>query len=160
MNSNQILAEGWRLTTAILALKGLRIPSTIHFQIDGIVHIRATRIATLEDLAKAVAALDDAIEGRWAVGIPSYLRDYDDGLNATKNALMELQKRASWEGKPASTTTVIEALSPTYPSRGGPPTKRPRLSAGWRSGRKRRSRSTPRLLRSTGHTNKPWTRMA
>jgi hypothetical protein len=28
---------------------------------------------------------------------------------------MELQKRANWEGKPASTTTVIEALFPNVP---------------------------------------------
>jgi hypothetical protein len=68
--ANRILAEGWRLTREILALKGMKIPDTIDFQIDGKNHIRATRVATLEELAKAAAALGEAIERR-SEGRPS-----------------------------------------------------------------------------------------
>ena len=59
---NQILAEGWRLTKAILALKGLKVPDIIDFQIDGADQIQATRVARLEELAKAIAALEQGIE--------------------------------------------------------------------------------------------------
>jgi hypothetical protein len=38
MTPKQILAEGWHLTRAILALKGSEVPDTIHFQIDGQSH--------------------------------------------------------------------------------------------------------------------------
>jgi hypothetical protein len=62
MTAKEVLAEGWRLTEAILALKGMVIPYPIEFLIDGARHIRATRVATLEELAKGVAALDNAIE--------------------------------------------------------------------------------------------------
>ena len=64
MTPNQVLAEGWRLTIAILALKGMEIPHTIEFQIDGKMHMRATRVATLDELARGVAALDEAIAQR------------------------------------------------------------------------------------------------
>jgi hypothetical protein len=62
--TNQLLADGWRLTRAILALKGLQIPHNIEFRIDSATHIRATRTATLDELARAVTALDEAIERR------------------------------------------------------------------------------------------------
>ena len=62
MTPSKILDEGWHLTRAIFALKGMEIPHTIEFLIDGDRHVRATRVATLEELAKGVAALDDAIE--------------------------------------------------------------------------------------------------
>jgi hypothetical protein len=121
MEPKEILAEGWRLTEEILALKGLKIPHTIHFQIDGANQIRATRVATLEDLGKAVAALDDAVEqlNQGALGIPSYLRTYlrcdnIEQLNAARKPLVELQKLTSQGGDPAS-TTVIEALFPNVP---------------------------------------------
>jgi hypothetical protein len=54
----ELLADAWRRTRATLALKFLEIPDTIEFQIDGANHIRATRFATLDELAKAIAALD------------------------------------------------------------------------------------------------------
>jgi hypothetical protein len=59
---NEILAQGWRQTKATLALKGMEIPHTIEFQIDGKNHIRATRVATLEDLARAIDALNEDVE--------------------------------------------------------------------------------------------------
>jgi hypothetical protein len=94
MTPNQVLADGWRLTRAILALKGLEIPHTVEFQIDGANHIRATRIATLDELAKAVAALDEAIERR-SEGKAS-VTDLDGRfeIEGRRDALAELQKRA------------------------------------------------------------------
>ena len=51
--TNQVLAERWRRTRAILDQKGMEIPHTIEFQIDGANHIRATRVATLEDISES-----------------------------------------------------------------------------------------------------------
>jgi hypothetical protein len=62
MTPQQILAEGWRLTRATFALKGMEIPHTIEFFIDGRGQIRATRVATLEDLARTIDALNEDIE--------------------------------------------------------------------------------------------------
>jgi hypothetical protein len=60
--TSEILAEGWRATTAVLTSKGMVVPDTIEFLIDGARHIRATRVATLEDLARAINALNEDIE--------------------------------------------------------------------------------------------------
>ena len=97
MTPNKVLAEGWRLTRAILALKGMEIPYTIEFQIDGANHIRATRVATLEELAKALAALDEAIEHRNGDKPKATTRHglvEIEQLKKDRNALLELQKRA------------------------------------------------------------------
>ena len=114
---NQILAEGWRLTKAILALKGLKVPDIIDFQIDGADHIRATRVAKLEELAKAIAALEQGIE-RLSEDEPTvtslHVQLEVDQLNHQRNALVALQDRASRSGASAS-TTVIEALFPEVP---------------------------------------------
>ena len=117
--SNQLLADGWRLTRAILALKGLQILHTIEFRIDSATHIRATRTATLDELAKAVTALDEAIERRSqnrpnVTDLHSHLKIED--LNKQRDALVELQKRAGRSESPAS-TTVIEALFPDIPAK-------------------------------------------
>jgi hypothetical protein len=114
MTPKQILAEGWRLTEAILALKGMEIPYTIDLPMDGVIH--ATRVATLEQLAKAVAALDEAIEQDKS-NIRRLHRHIDtEKLIKQRDALAELHKRASRGGVPAS-TTVIEALFPDVPVR-------------------------------------------
>jgi hypothetical protein len=114
MTSRQILAEGWRLTGASLAQKGMELPNTVRFEIDGEKQTRATRLATLDELAKAIAALDGATEHRdddtWSVR-PGYLRREIEELNDERAALVELEKRASRSGVPAS-TTVTEALFP------------------------------------------------
>jgi hypothetical protein len=117
MTPRQLLAEGWRLTRAILGLKGMNIPYTINFQIDGESHEQATRVATLEEVAKAIATLDEAIEQRGeddssVRGLHGHLSL--DQLNKQRSALMELEKRASQGGASAS-TTVIEALFPEVP---------------------------------------------
>jgi hypothetical protein len=117
MTASEILADGWRLTKAIMALKGVEIPDFINFQIDGRSQIRATRVATLEDLAKAIDALDNAIRQmhQGASSIPDYLEYHDiDQCNAAKNALVELQNRVGERRSPES-TTVIEALFPDVP---------------------------------------------
>jgi hypothetical protein len=62
MAPNKVLAEGWRLTRATLALEGMEIPHAIEFLVDGRRQIRATRVATLEDLARAIGALNEDIE--------------------------------------------------------------------------------------------------
>jgi hypothetical protein len=117
MTPNKVLAEGWRRTRATLALKGMEIPYTIEFLADGARHIRATRVATLEELAKGVAALDDAIEHpseHNASVMSPYLHLQFEQLHKDREALVELQKRASQGGVPAS-ATVIEALFPDVP---------------------------------------------
>jgi hypothetical protein len=112
----QILADSWRLIKAILARNGMVIPETIDFQMDGVNYFQATRVATLEQLAMAVAALDEAIEQDKS-NIRRLHRHLDtEMLNKQRDALAELHKRASRGGVPAS-TTVIEALFPDVPVR-------------------------------------------
>jgi len=118
MTPKQILAEGWCLTRATLALKGMEIPESIDIPRGGVIYTWATRVATLEQLAKAIAALDEAIEHR-TQGKPnvSLHRHLDtEELNKKRDALAELHKRASRGGDPAS-TTVVEALFPDVPVR-------------------------------------------
>jgi hypothetical protein len=96
MTPNNVLADGWRLTRAILALKDMDIPDTIEFQIDGASHIRATRVATLDELATAVAALNEALEHRSgdkpnATTLHGHLEVEE--LNKQRDALKELHKR-------------------------------------------------------------------
>ena len=83
---SEILAEGWRVTRAILALRGLEVPDTIEFQLSGAMHIRATRVATLDELAKAIAALDKGQR-------PNPHEHLE--IEQQTDALVELQKRAS-----------------------------------------------------------------
>lgn len=114
MNPREILSRGWDLTKAILALKGLDIPEFIYFQIDGKNQIRATRVATIDELGNAILALENAIEQVDQCATP--IRDcftYDniDGLQATKDTLLELQRHASRNGCSGS-TTVIELMFP------------------------------------------------
>jgi hypothetical protein len=161
MNANMTLAEAWRLTQEALAFEGMEIPYTIEFLIDGRRQIRATRVATLEDLAQAIGALNEDIERlsrgprraitvgeeleslrqrralepqdcatrpyliwlnqeverlsrRAPTDIISFIdRDIEE-LRRDRASLLELQKRASQGGAPAS-TTVIEALFPDVP---------------------------------------------
>jgi hypothetical protein len=114
----KVLAERWRLTRAILAFKGVEIPDTIEFMIGGMRHTRATRVAMLEELAKGVAALTDAIEHpseHKANVMGSYLHLEIEQLKKGRDALTELQKRVGQGGDSAS-TTVIEALFPEVPA--------------------------------------------
>jgi hypothetical protein len=54
---------GWHLTQESVAVNGMSIPDAVTFQIGGADQIRATRLAKLDDLAKAIgAALDADIE--------------------------------------------------------------------------------------------------
>jgi hypothetical protein len=114
LTPNRVRADGWRRTIATLALKGLKIPHTIDFQIDGANHTRATCFATLDELAKAIAAFDEAIERR-SEG-EARVTDLQGRfkMEEQREALVELQKRAAQGGAPAS-TTVIEALFPNVP---------------------------------------------
>ena len=126
MTPKQILAEGWRLTRAILARNGMEIPYTIDLPMDGVIHTYATRVATLEQLAKAVAALDEAIEQDKS-NIRRLHRDLDtEELIKQRDALAELHKRASRGGVPAS-TTVIEALFPDVPVRKRTPAEKAKI---------------------------------
>jgi hypothetical protein len=89
---------------------------TIRFQIDGDGHVRATRVAKLDQLAKAISAIDEDI-GRLVEGAPAlnygYCSDIER-LRQEKSALVELQKRAGRSGC-AGSITVIEALFPDIP---------------------------------------------
>jgi hypothetical protein len=112
----QILADGWRLITAILARNGMEIPYAIDLPMDGVIHTYATRVATLEQLAKAVAALDEAIQQDKS-NIRRLHRHLDtEELIKQRDALAELHKRAS-RGRVPTSTTVIEALFPDVPVR-------------------------------------------
>ena len=150
MTPNQVLADGWRLTRAILALKCLEIPHTIEFQIDGANHIRATRFATLDELAKAVAALDEAIERR-SEGKASVtdLHGRFEIEEATGTRWRSFRSERARE-EPPRRRPSSKRFFPTFLSRRKRPPRRRRLSAGGRSARKRRLRSTRKPLRSTG----------
>jgi hypothetical protein len=115
ITAKELLAKGWEITQQSMALVGMSVPCYLYFQIDGRNQIRATRVAELDDLAQAIAALDEDI-GRLVRGEPVLVHHHSDieQLRQDKAALMELQKRASRSGCPGS-TTVIEALFPDIP---------------------------------------------
>ena len=126
MTPKQILAEGWRLTRAILARNGMEIPYTIDLPMDGVIHTYATRVATLEQLAKAVAALDEAIQQDKS-NIRRLHRHLDtEELIKQRDALAELHKRAS-RGRVPTSTTVIEALFPDVPVRKRTPAEKAKI---------------------------------
>ena len=113
--ARELLAEGWEVTQRNMALVGTPIPDFIEFQIDGAKQIRATRLAELDELAKAIASIEEDIE--WLVQGAAALVFYDadiERLRQEKAALIELQKRAIRSGCLGS-TTVIEALHPDIP---------------------------------------------
>jgi hypothetical protein len=90
---------------------------------------RATRVATLEELAKAVGALNEAIERR--SGHKSDVTTLHGHLEIEpskkqRDALVELQKRASQTGVP-ELTSVIEALFPDVPAQKRTPRERAEL---------------------------------
>jgi hypothetical protein len=117
--ATEIFAEGWRRTKAIFALKGMEIPDTIEFLIEGRWQIRATRVATLEELSRGVAALGDAIEHpseHKASAMSPYFHLDIEQLHRDRDALVELQERAS-QGRAPALTTVIEALFPDVPTK-------------------------------------------
>jgi hypothetical protein len=62
ISSSKVFADGWRITKESMSVDGLQVPDTIEFKIDGSTHIRATRVAKLDDLARAIGALDADIE--------------------------------------------------------------------------------------------------
>ena len=116
MTAGELLAKGWELTEQSMALVGLLIPREIKlFQIDRCTHVRATRVAELDELAQAIGAIEEDIE-RLVQGAPALIFGDSDieQLCQKKSALVELQKRAGRNGCPGS-TTVIEALFPDIP---------------------------------------------
>ncbi len=115
MTARELLADGWELTTQSMALVGLTIPYHIHFHIDGVGQIRATRVAEVDDLARAIGAIDEDI-GRLDRGAPalSFVDSDIERLRQDRAALTELQTRAGRSGCPGS-TTVIESLFPDIP---------------------------------------------
>lgn len=116
MTARELLAKGWELTEQGMALVGLLIPREIElFKTDGCTHVRATRVATLDELAKAIGAIEEDIE-RLVQGAPALIFGDSDieQLCQRKSALVELQKRACRNGCP-ELTTVIEALFPDVP---------------------------------------------
>ena len=90
-------------------------PSTSILEFDGASHVQATRVATLDELEKAIGAIDEDIE-RLVQGTPRLVfDDYDvEQLRQEKAALTELRKRVGRSGCPGS-TTVIESLFPDIP---------------------------------------------
>jgi hypothetical protein len=116
ISSHQNVAgKGWELTRESMALVGWPIPLVIRFQIDGRDHVRATRVAKLDQLAKAISAIDEDIR-RLVKGTPAlnYHGSDIERLRQEKSALVELQKRAGRSGC-AGSMTVIEALFPDIP---------------------------------------------
>ena len=115
ITARELRRKGWELTQQSMALVGMSIPVYIDFQIDGRRHFRATRVAELDELAHAIAALDEDI-GRLVRGEPALVHHHPDieQLRQDQAALMELQKRARRSGCLGS-TTVIEALFPDIP---------------------------------------------
>ena len=115
ITAKELLAKGWEITQQSMALVGMSVPCYLYFQIDGRNQARATRVAKLDDLGEAIAALDGDI-GRLVRGEPALVSEDTDieQLRRNKAALIELQKRARRSGCPGS-TTVVEALFPDIP---------------------------------------------
>ena len=115
MTARELLAKGWELTRESMALVGMPIPELYPFSDRRAKQIRATRVAKLDELAKAIGAIDEDI-GRLVQGAPAlnYTHSDIERLRQEKAALIELQKRAGRNGCPGS-TTVIEALFPDIP---------------------------------------------
>jgi hypothetical protein len=114
-SAKELLKKAWELTEQSMALIGLQIPLYIRFQIGGARHIRPTRVAELDELAKAIGTIDEDI-GRLVRGAPalSYASEDIEQLRRDKSALTELQKRALRSGCPKA-STVIESLFPDIP---------------------------------------------
>jgi hypothetical protein len=89
MSARELLAKGWEFTQQSMALAGLPVPDCIHFQINGRRQIRATRVAELDELAQAIAAIDEDI-GRLVQGAPA--------LNYNGSDIDRL--RQEWRGCP------------------------------------------------------------
>jgi hypothetical protein len=114
-SARDLLAKGWELTRESMALVGLPIPHEIQFQVDGRKSSYPTRVAALDDLAKALSAIEEDIE-RLVQGAPALIFGHSDieQLHQEKSALVELQRRAGRSGC-AGSTTIIEALFPDIP---------------------------------------------
>jgi hypothetical protein len=65
-----LLAQGWKLTQESMVLIGMPVPDLIEFQIEGAKQIRATRVAKLDELTRAIGALEEDI-ARLAQGAPA-----------------------------------------------------------------------------------------
>jgi hypothetical protein len=115
ITARELRRKGWELTQQSMALIGMPVPDFIEFQIDGGNQIRITRVAEVDELAYAVATLEEDI-GRLVRGEPALVSTGSDieQLGQDKAALVELQKRAGRSGCLGS-TTVIEALFPDIP---------------------------------------------
>jgi hypothetical protein len=137
------------------------MPHTIEFLIDGARQIRATRVATLEELAKGVSALDDAIEypsAHKASAMSPYLH-LEFELTAQRYGRASGAPEASEPGRsPPRRRPSLRRFFLQFQSERRQQPKRPRLSTGWQFEKKRRSKSTLRLLRWIGATRKRWTR--
>jgi hypothetical protein len=114
-SAKELLEKAWELTEQSMALIGLQIPGFIDFPIGGVKYSQATRVAELDQLAKAIGAIDEDI-GRLARGAPAltYTSGAIEQLRRDKSALIELQRRALRSGCPKA-STVIEALFPDIP---------------------------------------------
>ena len=62
IDGERATGQGLDLTQQSMALVGMSIPECIRFQIDGRNHVRATRVAALDELAKAIGAVAEDIE--------------------------------------------------------------------------------------------------
>jgi hypothetical protein len=77
VTAKELLAKGWELTEQSMALVGMDIPVYLDYQIDGRGYCQVTRVATLDKLAQAIAALDEDI-GRLAQGKPALVHHHSD----------------------------------------------------------------------------------
>jgi hypothetical protein len=91
--ASEILKEGWRLTQESMASEGMPVSDTIKFQIDRKDQIRATRVARLDELAKAIGALNATID-RLSKRLPTDVLPFEGGdideLRRDWASLMEL----------------------------------------------------------------------
>ena len=97
-----------------MALAGMRISLSHQFlELTAPGHVQATRVATLDELEKAIEAIDEDIE-RLVQGhscASSSMTTDVEQLRQEKAALTELRKRVGRSGCPGS-TTVIEVAIP------------------------------------------------
>ena len=115
MSSSEQLAAGWKLTIESMGLDERNFPHYFHFCIGDERQIRATRVATLNELSMGIAAAGEDI-ARLADGAPAiaYMQFDLEQLRCDRAALIELQTRARRSGC-LGHVTVIEALFPEIP---------------------------------------------
>ena len=136
ITAKELLAKGWKLTQQSMALVGMSVPCYLYFQIDGRNQIRATRVAELDDLAEAIAALDEDI-GRLVRGEPALVSQLRHRTATPGQGRADgTSKTCQPERMPRIDDRHRRRYSPTFRSRKRQQARRLKMSNGLRSERR------------------------